>query len=40
MQKKSIGLKSEKKNFARAAHFFVHFFAIVLQYDFNVRETS
>ena len=30
--------KSEK-NFALAAHFFVHFFAIVL-HDFNVRETS
>ena len=28
-----------KKDFARAAHFFVHFFAIVL-HDFNVRETS
>ena len=31
--------KSIKKKFARAAHFFVHFFAIVL-HDFNVRETS
>ena len=38
-KKKSIGLKSEKKKFARAAHFFVHFFAIVLD-DFKVRETS
>ena len=38
-KKKSIGLKSEKKKFARAAHFFVHFFVIVL-HDFNVRETS
>ena len=28
-----------KKDFARAAHFSVHFFAIVL-HDFNVRETS
>ena len=28
-----------EKNFARAAHFFVHFFAIVL-HDFNVPETS
>ena len=31
----------QKSNFARAAHFFVHFFAVVL-YDYNVKlsETS
>ena len=33
------GSLSAKKDFARAAHFSVHFFAIVL-HDFNVRETS
>ena len=34
-------LKPKKNNFARAAHFFVHFFAVVL-HDFNVKlpETS
>ena len=38
--KKKINRAYErKKKFARAAHFFVHFFAIVL-HDFNVRETS
>ena len=37
----TIGLISKKSNFARAAHFFVHFFAVVL-YDYNVQlpETS
>ena len=36
-----LTLKPKKNNFARAAHFFVHFFAVVLQ-DFNVKlpETS
>ena len=29
-------LKPKKNNFARAAHFFVHFFAVVL-HDFNVK---
>ena len=39
-KKKKINRAYErKKKFARAAHFFVHFFAIVL-HDFNVRETS
>ena len=35
---KTIGqtLKPKKNNFARAAHFFVHFFAVVL-HDFNVK---
>ena len=39
--KKTIGLISKKNNFARAAHFFVHFFAVVL-HDHNVKlpETS
>ena len=39
--KTTIGLISKKSNFARAAHFFVHFFAVVL-HDYNVklRETS
>ena len=39
--KKTIGLISKKNNFARAAHFFVHFFAVVL-HDYNVKlpETS
>ena len=31
--------QKNQENFARAAHFFVHGFAIVL-HDFNVRETS
>ena len=40
-RKTTIGLISKKSNFARAAHFFVHFFAVVL-YDYNVKlpETS
>ena len=37
-KKNQQGLRAKKK-FARAAHFFVHFFVIVL-HDFNVRETS
>ena len=39
--KTTIGLISKKNNFARAAHFFVHFFAVVL-HDYNVKlpETS
>ena len=32
--KTTIGLISKKNNFARAAHFFVHFFAVVL-HDYN-----
>ena len=33
----SVGLISKKKNnFARAAHFFVHFFAVLL-HDYNVK---
>ena len=36
-QNKSVGLISKKKkNFARAAHFFIHFFAVVL-HDHNVK---
>ena len=35
-KKKSIGQISKKNNFARAAHFFVHFFAVVL-HDDNVK---
>ena len=31
-----LTLKPKKNNFARAAHFFVHFFAVVL-HDFNVK---
>ena len=34
-----MGLINEKKNFARAAHIFVHFFAIVL-HDLNVKLPS
>ena len=36
-----MGLISKKSNFARAAHFFVHFFTVVLN-DYNVKlpETS
>ena len=39
--KTTIGLVSKKSNFARAAHFFVHFFAVVL-HDYNMKlpETS
>ena len=37
--KKTIGLISIKRNFARAAHFFVHFIAVVL-HDYIQRETS
>ena len=39
--KRTMGLISQKNNFARAAHFFVHFFAVVL-HDYNVKlpETS
>ena len=39
--KTTIGLISKKRNFARAAHFFVNFFAVVL-HDYNVKlpETS
>ena len=37
-EKTTIGLISKKSNLARAAHFFVHFFAVVL-HDFlkNVK---
>ena len=37
----TMGLISKKSNFARAAHFFVHFFTVVLN-DYNVKlpETS
>ena len=40
-EKTTIGLISKNNNFARAAHFFVHFFAVVL-HDYNVKlpETS
>ena len=40
-EKKTIGLISKKKNFANAAHSFVHFFVVVL-HDYNVKlsETS
>ena len=40
-EKTTIGLISKKSNFGRAAHFFVHFFAVVL-HDYNVKlpETS
>ena len=31
-----LTLKPKKNNFERAAHFFVHFFAVVL-HDFNVK---
>ena len=31
-----LTLKPKKNNFARAAHFFLHFFAVVL-HDFNVK---
>ena len=39
--KQSVGLTSKKKKLARAAHFFVHSFAVVL-HDYNVKlpETS
>ena len=39
--KTAIGLISKKSNFAGAANFFVHFFAVVLN-DYNVKrpETS
>ena len=39
--KATIRLVSNKSNFSRAAHFFVHFFAVVL-HDYNVKlpETS
>ena len=35
-QKESVGLISKKKNFARAAHFFGHFFA-VFWHDYNEK---
>ena len=35
-EKTTIGLISTKNNFPRAAHFFVHFFAIVL-HDYNMK---
>ena len=37
-QNKSVGLisKKKKKNFAREAHFFIHFFVVVL-HDHNVK---
>ena len=35
-QKPKIGLISKKNNFAHAAHFVVHFFAVVL-HDHNVK---
>ena len=35
-EKTTIGLISKKSNFARPAHFFVHFFAVVL-HDYNVK---
>ena len=38
-QKNSVGLISKKKNFARAAHFFAHFFAVFFWHDCK-RETS
>ena len=40
-EKTTIGLISKKSNFARVTHFFLHFFAVVLQ-DYNVKlpETS
>ena len=39
--KTTIGLISKKATFARAEHFFVHFFAVVF-HDYNVKlpETS
>ena len=39
--KTTIGLITKKSNFRRAAHFFVHFFAVIL-HDYNVKlpETS
>ena len=38
-KKKLIGLISKQNNFVRAAHFFVHFFAVVL-HDYNVKPHS
>ena len=39
--KTTTGLVSKKSNFARAAHFFVHFFAVVLhEYNMKLPETS
>ena len=39
--KTTIGLISKKSNFATAAHFLVHFFAIVLpEYKVKLAETS
>ena len=40
-ERTTMGLISKKSNFARAAHFFVHFFAVVL-HDYNLKlpETS
>ena len=35
-QNKSIGLISQKNNFARTAHLFVHFLGVVL-HDYNVK---
>ena len=35
-KKKSVGLMRKKNNFARPAHFFVHFFVVVLHY-YNVK---
>ena len=37
--KTTIGLVSKKSNFARAAHFFVHFFAVVL-HEYNMKLLS
>ena len=37
--KATIGLISKKNNSARAAHFFVHFFAVVL-HDYNAKLTE
>ena len=39
--KTTIGLISKENNFTRAAHFFVHFFAVVLpDYKVKLAETS
>ena len=35
--KTTVGLISKKSNFARVAHFFVHFFAVVL-HDYNFQK--
>ena len=40
-EKTTIGLISKKATFARAEHFFVHFFAVgLLDYNVKLPETS